>query len=79
MFFKKRNQADGSKLVIGLLTFFQHYACDLIVLERVAVVTSQRRTEKAHAFVHDQSFSPKKCICVYHCNHCTSLFEVTVD
>lgn len=50
MFLKKRNQADGLKLVIGLLTFFQHYACNLIVLERVAVVTSQRRTEKGTYF-----------------------------
>lgn len=41
MFLKKRNQADGVKLVIGLLTFFEHYACNLIVLELVGVVTSQ--------------------------------------
>lgn len=46
MFLKKRNQADGLKLAVGLLTFFQRYARNLIVLEHVAVVTSQRRAEK---------------------------------
>lgn len=53
---KKRNQADGLKLVIGSLTFFEHYACNLIVLERVAIVTFRRRTEKAHAFIRNQYF-----------------------
>lgn len=74
---KKRNQADGLKLVIGSLTFFEHYACNLIVLERVAIVTSRRRMEKAHAFIRNQYFHPK--VCVYHCLCCTSLFEVTRD
>lgn len=81
VFLKKRKQADGLKLVIGLLTFFEHDAYNLIVLERVAVVTSQRRTKKAHAFIHDQIFSQKKkkrYLCVYHCNYCTSMLEPTV-
>lgn len=63
--FLKKNQADGLKLVIGLLTFFEHYACNLIVSERVGVVASPRRTEKAHAFIHEQNFSAKK---VYLCS-----------
>lgn len=71
---KKSKQADGLKLVIGLLTFFQHYACNLIVLERVAVVTFRRRTEKAHAFIHDQYFGPKVYLCLP-----LHLFEVTMD
>lgn len=29
---RERSQADGVKLVTELLTFFRHYACDLIVL-----------------------------------------------
>lgn len=61
----QKNQADGLKLVIGLLTFFEHYACNLIVSERVGVVASPRRTEKAHAFIHEQNFSAKK---VYLCS-----------
>lgn len=39
---RERSQADGVKLVTELLTFFRHYACDLIVLECLALVTSQR-------------------------------------
>lgn len=38
----------------------EHCACNLIVLEHDGVVTSQRRTEKAHASNHEQYFSPKK-------------------
>lgn len=39
---KAVSRADGEKLATGLLTFFWHYACDLIVLECVAIVASQR-------------------------------------
>lgn len=53
--FLKKNQADGLKLVMGLLTFFEHYACSLIVLERVGGVASPRRTEKAHAFILEEN------------------------
>lgn len=51
----QKNQADGLKLVMGLLTFFEHYACSLIVLERVGGVASPRRTEKAHAFILEEN------------------------
>lgn len=65
MFLKKRNQADGLKLVIGLLTFFEHYACNLIVLECVGVVTSPRRTEKAHAFLSMTRIVVQKSVFVF--------------
>lgn len=39
---KAASQADGVKLATGLLTFFWHYAYDLIVLECVVTVASQR-------------------------------------
>lgn len=56
----QKHQADGLKLVLGPLTFSEHYACNLTALERGGGVASPRRTEKAHAFIHEQNFSAKK-------------------
>lgn len=65
---REGSQADGVKLVTESLTFFRHYACDLIVLECAALVTSQRWTKEAHAFVHVRQIfelSPTRiCTCV---------------
>lgn len=91
---ERENQADGLKLVTGLLTFFWHYACDLIVWECVAIVTSQRWIKKAHPLTQEQLFSlyTHACTCVWyacvhaclyfcacHYNYCTSLFGLTEE
>lgn len=88
---ERKNQADGSKLVTGLLTFFWHYACDLIVLECVAIVTSQRGTKRTHTLTHERLIHACMYLCVimHVCMHvcifscachyhlCASLFRLT--
>lgn len=76
MFLKKssRWRKAGYRIARILLAL-----CMLLNCFRARRCCSISENWKAHAFTQDQSFSPQKCICVYHCKDCTSLFEVTVD